>query len=231
METREVCRWQRYYIIKKHQIGKSIQQAGRYYQEHNSAHLGQRKSDIDARKRIKEQRPLHRYRCKHIKWLQKRPEFKSQCGDVPQQQSLEAQAKNIGVSLYIFPNGANALGRVAGRGDLGDPNSDFRYPCMAPDEDGKMVDQARTQCDIDPRYYYFNSKDYDSILKDLIENIATGGESPIQVMGKIASDLNKLPKKDKAQPFDCDCTRPDEYTSTPAFVNAIEPRGTYTSSM
>jgi hypothetical protein len=215
---------------RKHQIRKSIQTAGRYLP---GTQFGASRSKKERYRRKKKDKGAENFLIAIDVSTSNgsRSDPNSNLNAVTCAAAAivqEAQAKNIAVSLYIFPNGSGGLGRVAGKGDLGDPNSDFRYPCMAPDAEGKMVDQARNmQCDIDPRYYYYNSKDYDSILKDLTENIhCYGGESPIQVMGKIASDLNKLPKKDKATTiWIADCTRPDEYTSTPAFVGAIEPRG------
>ena len=220
---------------RKHQIGKSIQTAGRYMP---GTQFGASRSKKERYRRKEKDKGTE---CFFIAIdvsgsNGSRSDPNSNLNAVCCAAAAivrEAQKSGIEISLYIFPNAAGALGRVAGRGDLGDPNSDFRYPCMAPQKDEttgivKMVDQARNmQCDINPAFYYYKSKDYESIIKDLTENIVSyGGESPIQVMGKIASDMEKMPKKDKATViWIADCTRPDEYTSTPAFVGAIEPRG------
>jgi hypothetical protein len=83
---------------------------------------------------------------------------------------VDAIQKNVR-QHFKLANNAHALGRVAGRGDLLDPNSDGKYPMI--DSDGNLMDYG--QVDVNPAYYYFNSKQYDRDSQGFDDKCESGG--------------------------------------------------------
>jgi hypothetical protein len=150
----------------------------------------------------------------------------------------EAEVLEYPVSLYINPN---LYGSIPGDSPLADPKT---YPLYVVDNvDIKNADQVRKQkgkkvmvaADIDPRYYHYESTDYEKIIYQLTRKVKSGScETPRQAMGRILYDMKRSAEdgkkggsKDnkKTLIWLADCTRTDEYLSVPGMLRDVEELG------
>ena len=137
----------------------------------------------------------------------------------------EARMLDYSVSLYVHPTctpipEGHPL-TVPGKlplevlSDWRNPNSELKVTMEYPN--------------IDPRFYYQHSKDYDQIVRDLTEAVDSNGyEVPAQVFPRLVYDLDQLPKKEKATViWIADCTIPEFYLGIKNFYDTIRERGEF----
>ena len=133
----------------------------------------------------------------------------------------EGKALDMGISLYINPTGSpipadheliNPIKEypVETLIDWGDPSKGSQIEMVGPD--------------IDPRYYFNNSKNYEALIRVLTEEIeSVGCEYPAGVFGRLVYDLNNMPKKDKKTIlWIADCTIPELYLGIKNFYDIID---------
>lgn len=150
----------------------------------------------------------------------------------------EAQILEYPVSLYINPN---LYGSIPRDSPLADPtkyplrvvdNIDLKNPTANIKKKGKKVMVA---ADIDPRYYHYESTDYEKIIYQLTRKVKSDRcETPRQAMGRILYDMKRSAEAGKkSNPKDnkktliwlADCTRTEEYLSVPGMLRDVEELG------
>lgn len=150
----------------------------------------------------------------------------------------EARVMDYPISLYLNPNlnGGWSNPQIPADSPLLDPY--LKYPVMVKEgfdftsmkATGKTV-QIKLAPAIDPRFYYYQTKEYDEVIRKLTTKItADGCETPRAVFGRLTYDLKKArdetKNKDKQTViWIADCTRVQEYLTCPSMFECIKEVG------
>ena len=153
----------------------------------------------------------------------------------------EARILEYPVSLYTNPNLVEGYPSGQPKEVNGLPNpllepyakypitvrQGFDYDKMTPI--GKKT-TIKLPTDVDPRFYHYQSTEYDTIIRQLTTQIqCIGSESPRKVFNRLMFDLKRAQKERKGAKqtviWIADCTRVDEYLTCPSVFDGIKEVG------